>query len=134
MTDDIALRAATFRDLDFVQLLSRQAFAGYGDYSGVLPDKITIFLHPCEDEAEDESRLLRDIVREVVWHEVAHLLGLDEERTRLLVAACALTLAQFAGELGFPLPEPIASWSYPAIQPLGRALIGVWLWRESRMA
>jgi hypothetical protein len=49
-------------------------------------------------------------------------------------AACALTLALFAGELGFPLPEPLASWSYPAIQPLGRALIGVWLWRESRMA
>ncbi|MBC8027686.1 MAG: DUF4386 family protein [Steroidobacteraceae bacterium] len=50
------------------------------------------------------------------------------------LAACALTLALFMGELGFPLPEPIASWSYPAIQPLGRALIGVWLWRESRMA
>jgi len=27
------------------------------------------------------------------------------------------------------LPEPLASWSYPAIQPLGRILIGVWLWR-----
>lgn len=49
-------------------------------------------------------------------------------------AACALTLALFVGELGFPMPEPLASWSYPAIQPLGRALIGVWLWRESRMA
>ena len=49
-------------------------------------------------------------------------------------AASALTLALFVGELGFPLPEPLAAWSYPAIQPLGRALIGVWLWRESRMA
>jgi hypothetical protein len=26
------------------------------------------------------------------------------------------------------LPEPLASWSYPAIQPLGRVLIGLWLW------
>jgi hypothetical protein len=50
------------------------------------------------------------------------------------LAACALTLALFAGELGFPMPEPLGSWSYPAIQPLGRALLGVWLWRESRMA
>jgi hypothetical protein len=50
-------------------------------------------------------------------------------------AASALTLALFVGELGLPMPEPLASWSYPAIQPpLGRALIGAWLWRESRMA
>ena len=34
----IALRAGTPRDLDFVQGLSQQAFAGYGDYSAVLPD------------------------------------------------------------------------------------------------
>jgi hypothetical protein len=47
-----------------------------------------------------------------------------------LLAACALTLSIFAGELHwFTLPEPIGSWSYPAIQPLGRTLLGVWLWR-----
>jgi hypothetical protein len=51
-----------------------------------------------------------------------------------LLAACALTLALFAGELGFPMPEPLASWSYPAIQPLGRVLIGVWLWRAATAA
>jgi hypothetical protein len=26
------------------------------------------------------------------------------------------------------LPEPYASWSYPASQPLARTLIGLWLW------
>jgi hypothetical protein len=26
------------------------------------------------------------------------------------------------------VPEPLANWSYPAIQPLGRTLIGLWLW------
>jgi hypothetical protein len=47
-----------------------------------------------------------------------------------LLAASALTLALMAQELRwFVLPEPLASWSYPAIQPLGRLLIGVWLWR-----
>ena len=50
------------------------------------------------------------------------------------LAACALTLALFAGELGLPLPEPFLTWSYPAIQPLGRTLIGVWLWRIAKSA
>jgi hypothetical protein len=49
-----------------------------------------------------------------------------------LLAACALTLSIIAGELHwFSLPEPWASWSYPAIQPLGRTLLGVWLWRAA---
>lgn len=49
-----------------------------------------------------------------------------------MLAAFALTLALFFNELGLPLlPEVVLDWSYPAIQPLGRALIGVWLWRMS---
>jgi hypothetical protein len=52
-----------------------------------------------------------------------------------LLAACALTVMLFVGELGLAPPEPLARFGYPAIQPLGRALIGVWLWRIStRMA
>ena len=46
-----------------------------------------------------------------------------------LLAAFALTAMLFVGELGAPPPDAIATWSYPAIQPLGRMLIGVWLWR-----
>ena len=46
------------------------------------------------------------------------------------VAACVLTLTLIWRELGWgAVPEPFASWSYPAIQPLARILIGVWLWR-----
>jgi hypothetical protein len=46
-----------------------------------------------------------------------------------LLGAFVLTFTIVANELRwFALPEPLASWSYPAIQPLGRALIGVWLW------
>jgi hypothetical protein len=45
------------------------------------------------------------------------------------LAALALTLTNIGGELGWPgLPEPLASWAYPAVQPLGRLLTGVWLW------
>lgn len=46
------------------------------------------------------------------------------------VAAAVLTLSLIWRELGWgAVPEPLASLSYPAIQPLGRTLIGVWLWR-----
>jgi len=47
-----------------------------------------------------------------------------------LWAACALTVALFAGQIGVTLvPDALLEWAYPAIQPLGRVLIGVWLWR-----
>jgi hypothetical protein len=47
-------------------------------------------------------------------------------------AAVALTLTYIAGELGLPpVPEALETWAYPAIQPLGRTLIGVWLWRAA---
>lgn len=46
------------------------------------------------------------------------------------IAAFVLTSSLIWRELGWgALPEPLASWSYPAIQPLGRTLIGLWLWR-----
>jgi hypothetical protein len=45
------------------------------------------------------------------------------------LAAVAVTLPNITGELQWgTLPEPLAFWSYPAIQPLGRTLIGLWLW------
>lgn len=61
------------------------------------------------------------------------LAGAGRGVTRLVgfffFAACALTLTYITGELQWgTLPEPLASWSYPTIQPLGRVLIGLWLW------
>lgn len=46
----------------------------------MLPDKITLFTDPILEEAEDECVPPEHIVTEIVWHEVAHLLGLDEDR------------------------------------------------------
>jgi hypothetical protein len=47
-----------------------------------------------------------------------------------LLAAFALTLTNILGELQWlSLPDPLSTWSYPAIQPLGRLLLGIWLWR-----
>ena len=49
-----------------------------------------------------------------------------------LFAACVLTLCLLLNELNLsPLPVTALDWSYPAIQPLGRLLIGIWLWRQA---
>lgn len=46
--------------------------------------------------------------------------------------AAALTFSILLGEVGGPaLPAPFGAWLYQAIQPLGRLLIGVWLWRTA---
>jgi hypothetical protein len=61
-----------------------------------------------------------------------HLPGLSRVVGGFMFAAVLLTLTLMAREIGwFSLPEPLATWSYPAIQPLGRVIIGVWLWRLS---
>ena len=50
---------------------------GWG-YSGVLPDKITIFRGPLERDFEPDE--LEEQVRITVVHEIAHYFGFDEER------------------------------------------------------
>ncbi len=46
----------------------------------MLPDKITLYVLPILDEAEEDGRPIEDVIRDVIWHEVAHHVGLDEER------------------------------------------------------
>lgn len=48
--------------------------------------------------------------------------------------AALLTLTIIVVEFGGPelVPEAIGPWVYPAIQPLGRVLIGLWLWHQAR--
>lgn len=50
-----------------------------GNYSGVLPDKITIFKLPMLFIAGDANEL-QAIVKNTIWHEVAHHFGLDHGR------------------------------------------------------
>jgi predicted Zn-dependent protease with MMP-like domain len=50
-------------------------------YSGVLPDKITIFKKPIEEVCSTEEEV-KERVRKTVWHEIAHHFGMDEERVR----------------------------------------------------
>jgi predicted Zn-dependent protease with MMP-like domain len=51
-------------------------------YGSVLPDKITIFQRAIEEEADDENEL-KEIVKNTVWHEIAHHFGMDEAAVQL---------------------------------------------------
>lgn len=50
-------------------------------YSGVLPDKITIFKKPILAAAGSKEEI-REMVAETVWHEIGHHFGLDESEVR----------------------------------------------------
>ena len=49
------------------------------NYSAVLPDKITIFQNPIEAGARD-GKDIKEIVKNTVWHEIAHHFGMYEAR------------------------------------------------------
>lgn len=51
-------------------------------YTLVLPDKITIFQKPIEAAAEGDHSVIKQIVKDTVWHEIAHHFGLDEGEVR----------------------------------------------------
>ena len=53
----------------------------WGTYAQVLPDKITIFKNSIEQAARSEEEI-KKIVKETVWHEIAHHFGMDEKRVR----------------------------------------------------
>ena len=52
-----------------------------GNYSWVLPDKITIFRKPILAWAGTPDEV-RGIVRDTVWHEIAHHFGFSERAVR----------------------------------------------------
>ena len=49
-----------------------------GAYGNVLPDVVTIYQGPIEEDAADEEEMA-DIVRETVVHEIGHYFGLDDD-------------------------------------------------------
>lgn len=56
---------------------------GRRGYSGVMPDKITIFRGPISRSARTPERI-RDQVRRTVVHEIAHHFGIGDSRLREL--------------------------------------------------
>lgn len=51
-------------------------------YSGVLPDKITIFQRSIEATVGPDITAIRNKVHEVVHHEIGHYFGFDEAKVR----------------------------------------------------
>ncbi|HST25164.1 MAG TPA: metallopeptidase family protein [Gaiellaceae bacterium] len=49
-------------------------------YAGVLPDKITIYRRPIERVTGGDHERLRQEIRHVVIHEIAHHFGISDER------------------------------------------------------
>ena len=47
-------------------------------YGNVLPDTITIYQGPIEEDCADEAEMA-ELIRDVVKHEVGHYFGLDDE-------------------------------------------------------
>ena len=52
-------------------------------YGNVLPDVITIYQGPIEEDAADEQEMA-EIVRETVMHELGHYFGLDDDTMHLI--------------------------------------------------
>jgi len=48
-------------------------------YANVLPDTVTIYQGPMEEEAGDDPAAMAELVRETVMHELGHYFGLDDD-------------------------------------------------------
>ena len=57
----------------------RGGFYGMG---ATMPDTITLYQGPIEEEAMHTGRLIGQVIRETIWHEVAHHFGMDEHEVR----------------------------------------------------
>lgn len=68
---------------DLLGLYEGVAQTERGDYAFVLPDKITVYRLPLCTLARDREELIEEIAVTVV-HEIAHHLGIDEERLHAL--------------------------------------------------
>jgi predicted Zn-dependent protease with MMP-like domain len=49
-------------------------------YTWTLPDRITLYRRPIEQQAGPDEEAVREVVAETVVHEVAHFFGIDDER------------------------------------------------------
>ena len=54
------------------------------NYNNVLPDKITIFKNPIENLCGGDLEKVKEMVYQVLWHEVGHYFGFNETGIRKL--------------------------------------------------
>ena len=56
-----------------------------GDWYGMgttMPDTITLYRLPIEQAAKEDNLPVAQVIKETIWHEVAHHFGMDEETVR----------------------------------------------------
>ncbi len=56
-----------------------------GDWYGMgttMPDTITLYRIPIERASAEDNLPVAQVIRETIWHEVAHHFGMDEETVR----------------------------------------------------
>jgi predicted Zn-dependent protease with MMP-like domain len=53
----------------------------YGE-GPTMPDTITLYQRPIEAVAVEDNLPVARVIRETIWHEVAHYFGYDEEQVR----------------------------------------------------
>lgn len=58
-----------------IPLIERGSDYGVGM---TLPDTITLYQLPIEEEADESSEEVKRVIAETLWHEVAHHFGMDE--------------------------------------------------------
>lgn len=65
--------------------IPRTARGGYYGVGNTLPDTITLFKIPLERAAQEMGggeENVRKVIRDTIWHEVAHHFGMDEPEVR----------------------------------------------------
>ncbi len=75
----VLIRDENAEDPDLFGLYEGTPLPERGDNVGALPDTITIYRRPLQDEFPDPLELQREI-RITVLHEIGHYFGLDEDR------------------------------------------------------
>ena len=75
----VVVRDENADDPDLLGLYEGVPLPERGDDAGSLPDTITIYRLPLEEEFPDPQELQREI-RITVLHEIGHYFGLDEDR------------------------------------------------------
>lgn len=85
-TNERAARPAELQIQRGGRLLGLYQGVPYGrrgpSYSGVLPDKITLFQDTIEDVAGNDLNRIAEIVSDTVAHEIAHYFGMNEMEVR----------------------------------------------------
>jgi len=86
-------KEASLEQLDGVGLKSADSLLGLYQgvpqttwgrgFGNILPDKISIFQQPIEKLAKSEKEIV-DLVKNTVWHEIAHHFGFSEKGVRAL--------------------------------------------------